>query len=140
VYSGCNHREEKLQTSDEPVSPQLQGNPHSTTNISPSESPNNREIKAMLPEMPSTSKPEQKAMAECDDRNALWCQVKLHQTRRHRSFETAEGKQIQRCIQPSTFYGRKIKGNNGHCQEQFKGCDTKLLAIQGDFNHVSQTR
>jgi hypothetical protein len=27
VYSGCNHREEKLEASDEPVSPQLQGNP-----------------------------------------------------------------------------------------------------------------
>jgi hypothetical protein len=56
----------KLEASDEPVSPQLQGNPHSTTNISPSESLNNRKIKTMLPEMPSTSKPEQKAMAECD--------------------------------------------------------------------------
>ncbi|CAB4043006.1 Transposon Ty3-G Gag-Pol poly [Paramuricea clavata] len=40
--------------------------PHSTTNISPSESLNNRKIKTMLPEMPSTSKPEQKAMAEYD--------------------------------------------------------------------------
>jgi hypothetical protein len=58
----------KLEASDEPVSPQLQGNPHSTTNISPSESLNNRKIKTMLPEMPSTSKPEQKAMAECDAR------------------------------------------------------------------------
>ena len=42
--------------------------PHSTTNISPSESLNNRKIKTMLPEMPSTSKPEQKAMAGYDAR------------------------------------------------------------------------
>ena len=42
--------------------------PHSTTSISPSESLDNRKIKTMLPEMPSTSKPEQKAMAECDAR------------------------------------------------------------------------
>jgi hypothetical protein len=32
--------------------------PHSTTNISPFDSLNNRKIKTMLPEMPSTSKPE----------------------------------------------------------------------------------
>ncbi|CAB4026127.1 PREDICTED: uncharacterized protein K02A2.6-like [Paramuricea clavata] len=42
--------------------------PHSTTNISPSESLNNRKIKTMLPEMPCSSKPEQKAMAEYDAR------------------------------------------------------------------------
>jgi transposase InsO family protein len=40
--------------------------PHSTTSISPSESLNSRKIKTMLPEMPSTSKPQQKSMAERD--------------------------------------------------------------------------
>ena len=42
--------------------------PYSTTNTSPSECLNNRKIKTMLPEMYSTSKPEQKAIAEYDAR------------------------------------------------------------------------
>ncbi|CAB4040932.1 Hypothetical predicted protein, partial [Paramuricea clavata] len=58
--------------------------PHSTTNISPSESLNNRKVKTMLPELPSTSKQEQKAMAEYDARKKeqpSGCQGKLNQTR-----------------------------------------------------------
>ena len=51
VYSGCNCGKEELETSDEPLSPKLQRTPHSTTNTSPSESLNNRKIKATLPEM-----------------------------------------------------------------------------------------
>ena len=62
LCSSCNYREEQLEASDEPLSPKVQGNSHTTTNTFPSESLNNRKIKTMLPEMYSTSKHEQKMM------------------------------------------------------------------------------
>lgn len=121
------------------------GTPHSTTSTSPSESLNNRKIKTMLPEMPSTSMPQHKPMAESD----------AHKKDQMKSWADSRRHAKESCIKPGdTILVRQPKENKFSAPynpqpfvvEKRKGTmviakndsKTKFLAIQSNLNQVSQ--